>query len=192
MREENQTAAWVFSWHNRVPGGLGYSKSSTYERVLFIRSHEVTRWWWRPANHVEQTVAQIWSSHHMWPFPGTTQNQNFYPLQIQITWFPRWLSAKESSCQCRRHKRCRFNPWVGKIWNRKWQLITVFLAWKIPWTEEPAGYSLKELITTEHMDTIQIKGIRSCPKALSDFPEFPLLLGKLGFFSAAVEEETKA
>ena len=26
---------------------------------------------------------------------------------------------KESTCQCR---RCRFNPWVGKIpWKRKWQ-----------------------------------------------------------------------
>ena len=23
-------------------------------------------------------------------------------------------SGKESACQCRRHKRCRFNPWVRK------------------------------------------------------------------------------
>ena len=31
-------------------------------------------------------------------------------------------SGKESTCQCRRHKRCRFNPWAGKIpWRRKWQ-----------------------------------------------------------------------
>ena len=31
-------------------------------------------------------------------------------------------SCKESVCQCRRHKRCRFDPWVGKIpWRRKWQ-----------------------------------------------------------------------
>ena len=30
-----------------------------------------------------------------------------------------WLSDKESTCQCRRH---RFNPWVRKIpWRRKWQ-----------------------------------------------------------------------
>ena len=30
-------------------------------------------------------------------------------------------SSKESACQCRRHKRCRFNPWVGKIpWRREW------------------------------------------------------------------------
>ena len=24
-------------------------------------------------------------------------------------------SGKETACQCRRHKRCRFDPWVGKI-----------------------------------------------------------------------------
>ena len=33
-----------------------------------------------------------------------------------------WHNGKESTCQCRRHKRHRFNPWVGKIsWRRKWQ-----------------------------------------------------------------------
>ena len=26
--------------------------------------------------------------------------------------FPRWHSGKESTCQCRRCKRCRFDPWV--------------------------------------------------------------------------------
>jgi len=25
------------------------------------------------------------------------------------------LVVKELVCQCRRHQRCRFNPWVGKI-----------------------------------------------------------------------------
>ena len=30
--------------------------------------------------------------------------------------------GKEPTCQCRRPKRCRFNPWVGKIpWRRAWQ-----------------------------------------------------------------------
>ena len=34
---------------------------------------------------------------------------------------PRWLSDKEFASQCRRPKRCRFNPWVGKIpWRKKW------------------------------------------------------------------------
>ena len=49
---------------------------------------------------------------------------------------PRWCRDKEPTCQCR---RCRFDPWVGKIpWRRKWQPSPV-LAWRIPWTEEPGG-----------------------------------------------------
>ena len=35
--------------------------------------------------------------------------------------FPGGISGKEPSCQCRRQKRHKFNPWVGKIpWRRKW------------------------------------------------------------------------
>ena len=29
--------------------------------------------------------------------------------------FPGGATGKEPSCQCRRYKKCRFNPWVGKI-----------------------------------------------------------------------------
>ena len=37
-------------------------------------------------------------------------------------------SSKEPSCECRRHKRCGFDPWVGKIpWRRAQQPILVFL-----------------------------------------------------------------
>ena len=35
---------------------------------------------------------------------------------------PRWLGDKESACQCRRHRRLKFNPWIGKMpWRRKQQ-----------------------------------------------------------------------
>ena len=37
-------------------------------------------------------------------------------------------SGKEPPCQCRRHKRCGFSPWVGKVpWRRAWQCISAFL-----------------------------------------------------------------
>ena len=40
---------------------------------------------------------------------------------------------------CRRPKRCRFDPWVGKILcRRKWQPTPIFLAGKSQ-TEEPSG-----------------------------------------------------
>ena len=42
--------------------------------------------------------------------------------------FPGGTSGKEPIWQCRRHKRCRFDPWVGKIpWRRAWQPTPVFL-----------------------------------------------------------------
>ena len=48
--------------------------------------------------------------------------------------------AKEPACQCRRHRRCTFDPWVRKSpWSRKWQPTPVFLPGESPWTEEPGG-----------------------------------------------------
>ena len=45
-------------------------------------------------------------------------------------------------CQCRRQKRCRFDPWVGKThWRRAGQPTPIFLAGEPPWTEEPRSYS---------------------------------------------------
>ena len=53
--------------------------------------------------------------------------------------FPGAYGDKESACQYRRHKRHRFNLWVGKIpWRRSRQPTPVFLP-GIPWTEEPGG-----------------------------------------------------
>ena len=70
---------------------------------------------------------------------------------------PRYCSGKESTCQCRRHKRHRFNPWVKKIpWSRKWQPAPVFLPGKFHGWRSLAGYSpwgCKELDTTEHTHT---------------------------------------
>ena len=40
---------------------------------------------------------------------------------------PRWCRGKEPACQCMRHKRSGFDPWVGKIpWKRTWQPTLVF------------------------------------------------------------------
>ena len=50
-------------------------------------------------------------------------------LQLKtIQGSPRGLSGKESTCQCRRHRRLRIDPWVGKItWKRSWQPTPAFL-----------------------------------------------------------------
>ena len=50
-------------------------------------------------------------------------------------------SGKESACQCSRCKRCRFDPWVGKIhWRRKWQPTPVFLPGESHGQRSLAGY----------------------------------------------------
>ena len=52
-------------------------------------------------------------------------------IYIYVYTLLRWLSDKESVCQCRKCKRHRFNPWVRKIpWKRKWQPTPVFLPGK--------------------------------------------------------------
>ena len=67
---------------------------------------------------------------------------------------PRWLSGKEYACQCRRHKRRGFDPWLGKIpWRRKWQLAPVFLPERSHRQRSLMGYSpwsRKESDMTEH------------------------------------------
>ena len=52
-------------------------------------------------------------------------------FMMPYTMTPRWHSGKESICQCRRCKRCKFNPWLRRIpWSRKWQFTPVFLPGK--------------------------------------------------------------
>ena len=42
--------------------------------------------------------------------------------QTRFKGFPGGARGKEPACQCRRCKRPRFDPWVGKIsWRRKWK-----------------------------------------------------------------------
>ena len=51
-----------------------------------------------------------------------------YLSAIHLAGLPRWLSGRESACQCRRHG---FSPWVERIpWRKKWQPTPVFLPGK--------------------------------------------------------------
>ena len=55
--------------------------------------------------------------------------------------FPGGTIGKESACQCRRHKRCRFQ-FLGQEDSLEEGMATHFsiLVWKIPWTEAPVSY----------------------------------------------------
>jgi len=71
--------------------------------------------------------------------------------------FPGGAYGKESTCQCRRYNRCRFDPWVRKIpWRKKWQLTPIFFPGKSHRQRNLEGCSPwghRESNTTEHLHT---------------------------------------
>ena len=74
----------------------------------------------------------------------TAQNEKEwnYTLTIHHRGFPGGANGKEPTCQCRRYKRCRFDPWVGKIpWRRAWQSTPVFLPGESHGQRSLVGYS---------------------------------------------------
>ena len=59
----------------------------------------------------------------------------FPSVWFLFSWWIHWafqvVQCRESTCQCRRLKRRRFDPWVGKIpWRREWLPTPVFLPGK--------------------------------------------------------------
>ena len=63
-------------------------------------------------------------------------------MEVPYTGFPGSSSGKEPACQCRRHKRHGFNPWVRKVpWNRAWHPTPVFLPGESHGQRSLAGYS---------------------------------------------------
>ena len=123
----------------------------------FIKMHRTCwRWVFLPRWWDHSSSDNIWF-----------QWLSVFPI-VYIEWFlriywgsekmlPRWRSSKEFACQCRRHRRCGFSPWVGNIpWNRKCQSISVFLPGQFHWQRGLAGYSpwgRKESDTTEQLST---------------------------------------
>ena len=83
-------------------------------------------------------VVRLW-----WKFPETCRlteeiHVSFQELLGTCKGFPGGASGKEPTCQCRRHKRRRFNYWVKKVLWRRATHSSIF-AWRIPWSEEPGG-----------------------------------------------------
>ena len=78
----------------------------------------------------------------------------FHFLTLRALGLPRWLSSKESTCQCRRRRRYGFDLLIRKIpWRRKLQPTPAFLPEKSHGWRGPVGCSpwgRKESDTTEH------------------------------------------
>ena len=70
---------------------------------------------------------------------------------------PRLCTGKESTYQCRKHKRSGLDPWVKKIpWRKKWQPAPIFFPGRPHGQRNLVGYSpcsCKELDTIEWLIT---------------------------------------
>ena len=70
----------------------------------------------------------------------TTERLHFHFHYYFSYGFPGSTSGKEPTCQCRRCKQHRFNPWVRKIpWRREWQPTLVFLSGEFQGQRSLAG-----------------------------------------------------
>ena len=125
---------------------------SNYYWIIYLFSVSTTfkNVFWPKVYRCLQEIYNLLSRYHCY-LPTTTILQKINPwnktfwriLNIFILPYPtlpRRLSDKESACQCRRHRRHGYGPWVGKIpLEEKMAPHSSLLAWKIPWTEEPGG-----------------------------------------------------
>ena len=70
-----------------------------------------------------------------------TERRHFH-FHRRALGFPGGASGTEPTCQCMRHKRRGFNPWVRKIpWRRAWQPTTAFLPGESHGQRSLVGYS---------------------------------------------------
>ena len=83
-----------------------------------------------------------------------------YGVAQSRTWLKRLSSSsrgKKPTCQCRRHRRCGFDPWIKKIpWRRVWKPTPVFLPGESHEQRSLVGYSPggpKESDMTERLHT---------------------------------------
>ena len=96
---------------------------------------------------------------------GQVSMNYLHPLLFAL---PRWLTGKESTCQC------EFHPWVGKLpWRRRWQLTPVFLPGEFRGQRSlvgPCGH--KEVDMIEHIYTSFLFPIVSNPKVSLEFIQY--------------------
>ena len=122
----------------------------------WVRANSGT-WWWTGRPGVLQSmglprVRHDWATELNWLFLSTflcrfwsvhSSNPSYSHICCKLLCiFPGGTSGKELACQCRRHKRLRFDPSVRKVpWRRAWQPTPVFLLRESQGQRSLVGYS---------------------------------------------------
>jgi len=113
---------------------------------------------WTPGNSAfgVSTSRLITRAGAWWGLGEVTETLFTYLLAFRYRDFPGGSDGKESACQCRRHRRRGFRPWVGKIpWRRKWQPTPVFLPGESHGQRSLVGCSLL-LLLLSHFSRVQL------------------------------------
>ena len=107
----------------------------------------------------------------VWAIPQFTHSEIVlwkvsYRLFIVSMGFPGGTSGKAPACQCRRCKRGRFDPWVGKIpWRRAQQLTPVFLSGESYRQRSLVGYGPKSQTRLKRLSTHSYNEHQLCTKS---------------------------
>ena len=131
------------------------SLSSTAKNIISLISVLII--WWCPC--VESSLGLL---ERVFAMTSVFSWQNSFSLcPASFCDFPDSTSDKEPACQCRRHKRLGFHPWVRKIpWRRKWQPTPIFLPGEFHGQRSLEDYSPwghKKSDTTERLTQQQQK-----------------------------------
>ena len=106
-----------------------------FSHQLSSPGHPSPKW----LSQVSKGLAEA-SKQHQPPIRDTGRLVPPSAFLVQHQVFPGGARGKEPACQCRRHNRLRFNPWVRKIpWGIAWQPTPVFVLGESSWTKEPGG-----------------------------------------------------
>ena len=75
----------------------------------------------------------------------------YWDREENIGGFPGGAGGKETACQCRRHKRHRFDPpGLEDPLEEGMGSHSSIPAWRIPWTEQPGGLQFMGLQRVGH------------------------------------------
>ena len=139
--ESTCNATWVHSLGREDPLEDGMA---THSITLAWRSHgQRSPVGYSPFGREEtDTTKQLNTARHK----GSQSRHWGFRWFLEDSWASksgfRWLSGKRITCQCRRLRRCRLDPWVWNIpWRRKSQSYPVSLPGKFHEQRSLEGYS---------------------------------------------------
>ena len=139
VQKSQEHWVWSLDWEDPLEEKMATHPSKFVWRIPWTRSL---------AGYSPQGSQRV---RHNWVTEHSTQHTEYREL-------PWWLSDEESACQCRRHKRCGFDPWIGKIlWRRKFPPTPTFLPGKYCVMDRGAWWATvhgvaKELRVTERLN----------------------------------------